>query len=188
MWLTMKLDDYQTGAIRTAIYPASLTYPALGLCGEIGELTKARGDNVSKEIGDCLWYVANTAHDANLSMSEVCERKAFSDIRLASIFCGDKALRRKSVNSLWTCELHEMIWIQAGVVAENVKKTIRDDDGSLQEARRENIRLALKQIVVGLSAIARKYDLNLKTCAEMNLDKLRSREERGKLKGDGDER
>lgn len=174
----MKLNDYQTGAIRTAIYPGKLAYPTLGLCGEVGELTAAcilkDKKNTPKEIGDVLWYVANVAADAGLQLSEVCKRKTFSYRNKARFW--DRA------------EACENLTVEAGVVAENVKKTIRDHDGVLQENRQANIKRALKAVVLALASIARDSETTLEKCAKMNLDKLRSRQERGKLKGSGDDR
>lgn len=84
----MDIDDYQTAAKATAVYPEQYTviYPALGLCGESGEVAekvkKILRDNggeisaerrleLSKEIGDCMWYVAALATDLGLSCSDI---------------------------------------------------------------------------------------------------------------------
>lgn len=83
-------DRYQAEARKTAVYPTHLVgiYPALGLCGEAGEVAEKikklhRDDHgvlsleflvaLKKELGDVLWYVANLAEDYNISLSEVVD-------------------------------------------------------------------------------------------------------------------
>ena len=63
----MTLSSYQKAASGTAIYPTqhAITYPALGLAGEAGEVANKvkkiiRDGKLDKaalkgEIGDCLW-------------------------------------------------------------------------------------------------------------------------------------
>lgn len=87
----MKFKQYQDIARTTAIYPPEhrITYPALGLAGEAGEVAekvkKSIRDHqgmwtpdgkqaVAKELGDILWYVANLASDLGLSMQEIAEQ------------------------------------------------------------------------------------------------------------------
>ena len=85
----MDLSDYQRCSRATAVYPgagANLTYPALGLCGEAGEvaekvkkairddggvLTPDRRDALAAELGDVLWYVAQVATEAGLDLDAV---------------------------------------------------------------------------------------------------------------------
>ena len=87
----MKLSDYQRKSRATAIYPnagANLIYPTLGLCGEAGEvaekikkmvrddegvLSADRRENLAKELGDVLWYVAQLATEADLDLDEIAE-------------------------------------------------------------------------------------------------------------------
>jgi NTP pyrophosphatase (non-canonical NTP hydrolase) len=105
----VKLLEYQTGAKATAIYPSPLIYPALGLCGEIGELIQAVVDDSgqqTKEAGDVLWYIANTAADADLALDDVAGRKTFP-----------KEPKGGWKISQVLCDLS----IQAGIVAEHVK-------------------------------------------------------------------
>lgn len=80
----MNFNDYQDQANDTAIYPSSarLTYPALGLTGEAGEVAdkikKIIRDNrtldakerveIAKEVGDVLWYIAALARDLGIDM------------------------------------------------------------------------------------------------------------------------
>lgn len=83
----MDLADYQARSRATAVYPdagANLTYPALGLCGEAGEvaekikktlrddagvLTDERRDALAAELGDVLWYVAQVATEAGIDLA-----------------------------------------------------------------------------------------------------------------------
>lgn len=85
----MDFAEYQRRARQTAIYPASgenLMYPALGLCGEAGEvaeiikrvqrddggqLTADRRHALSRELGDVLWYAAALATEAGLDLAEI---------------------------------------------------------------------------------------------------------------------
>ena len=86
----MKLNDYQSKAVTTAVYPKdnALPYLALGLSGEAAEVANKvkkilRGDydndpekaeealhNISMELGDTLWYIAVLASelDTNLEL------------------------------------------------------------------------------------------------------------------------
>ena len=172
----MKLNEYQDAAISTAIYPGRLYYPTLGLAGEAGELMAVclmkDEENIVKETGDCLWYVANVAHDAGL---------ALSDIRFSW---------KKSKHLCWdSMEACKYLTVNVGKVAENVKKTFRDNAGELTDARRKNIKKALGDILQLLSCVSLGgAGVTLERCAEINIDKLRSRQERGKLGGDGDSR
>jgi NTP pyrophosphatase (non-canonical NTP hydrolase) len=83
------LSDYQRRSRATAIYPGlgeSLAYPALGLCGEAGEVAelvkKALRDDggtlgqerralLEKELGDVLWYLAQVATEAGLDLDAI---------------------------------------------------------------------------------------------------------------------
>lgn len=174
----MKLDEYQEGAKSTAIYPGTLAYPTIGLVGELGELMAAceSEDNLTiyKEISDVLWYIANVANDAGLKLSEVCGRKTFPTESTVNVDC-------------WYTT-GEVLWMVVGTIAENVKKTIRDCKGVLPEKRRNAIKKALKSVIGILAEFATDYDTTLEQCAILNLEKLRSRQERGVLNGDGDNR
>lgn len=84
-------DVYQDHADQTAIYPDkgdNLYYPALGLAGEAGEVcekikkifrdqngfcTEANVEELTKELGDVLWYVSCLATEINISLSIIAE-------------------------------------------------------------------------------------------------------------------
>ena len=88
----MNFTEYQNVALSTAIYPKKYEtiYPALGLCGEAGEVAEKikkgiRDDlhnwpdeqfkaDLTKELGDVLWYVAALASDLDISLNEIAEK------------------------------------------------------------------------------------------------------------------
>lgn len=75
---------YQDEARKTAIYPNNykVTYPLLGLTGEVGEfankykkvirdgITLDRKD-LESELGDILWYLSNLASDLGISLDAI---------------------------------------------------------------------------------------------------------------------
>jgi NTP pyrophosphatase (non-canonical NTP hydrolase) len=86
----VELSDYQRLSRRTAQYPreAWLSYPALGLVGEAGEVAEhvkrvlredagrvsaPRRAALAKELGDVLWYLAGLASELGLDLDEIAE-------------------------------------------------------------------------------------------------------------------
>lgn len=87
---SMFFYSYQDRAALTAIYPESsrIIYPALGLAGEAGEVAnkikkvlrdhqgnvpEEMKQDLKKELGDVLWYVAALATDLHLDLDEIAE-------------------------------------------------------------------------------------------------------------------
>lgn len=83
---------------------------------------------------------------------------------------------------------------EAGEVAGVIKKYIRgdydnpDDEGQAYKTMREKISKELGDVMWYLSACAHEFNFTLDEIAQMNLDKLADRKERGVIKGNGDER
>jgi NTP pyrophosphatase (non-canonical NTP hydrolase) len=97
----MTLNEYQTAAHTTACYPTeglmSIVYPTLGLAGEAGEVadkikkvirrngafTPEVKQEIAKELGDVLWYVAALSRElgfdlealAQMNLSKLADRK-----------------------------------------------------------------------------------------------------------------
>lgn len=86
----MNFSEYQEKARSTAIYPPEMAriYPTLGLAGEAGEVAEKvkkiirdKGnnfdevdvENIKKELGDVIWYVANIAFDFGINLQDVAE-------------------------------------------------------------------------------------------------------------------
>ena len=84
-----RFDYYQEKAKLTAVYPnqgGNFIYTALGLAGEAGEvankakkiirdnggaLTPEMSEDLQKELGDVLWYVAQCATELGVPLSHV---------------------------------------------------------------------------------------------------------------------
>lgn len=81
----MNFSEYQTMALKTAIYPKALGlyYTALGLSGETGEVAEKvkklirdgtiDRQSMKKELGDVLWYLAAMSHELGIDLQDVAE-------------------------------------------------------------------------------------------------------------------
>ena len=85
----MHLNDYQTAALRTAAprdHTNEVFHLLLGLCGEAGEIaekakkivrdqssdfSKIDTDDLAKELGDVLWYVAVLADHFDITLDDI---------------------------------------------------------------------------------------------------------------------
>ena len=77
---------------------------------------------------------------------------------------------------------------EAGEVCEKIKKIMRDKGGVISEEDSIELSKELGDVLWYVSALACEINVSLSTVAEENLDKLNSRQERGKLQGSGDNR
>jgi NTP pyrophosphatase (non-canonical NTP hydrolase) len=77
---------------------------------------------------------------------------------------------------------------EAGELAGKVKKIFRDKGGVIAPADREALKGELGDVLWYLAQIATELDLSLDEVAAANLEKLFSRLERDKIRGDGDDR
>ena len=87
----MDFNDYQTKSRKTAKYPVighAVIYPTLGLANEAGEVAgkikkvfrdkggvigEAEREALKSELGDVLWYLAQTCTELEISLDEVAE-------------------------------------------------------------------------------------------------------------------
>ncbi len=77
---------------------------------------------------------------------------------------------------------------EAGEVAGKIKKIFRDKGGMIGEADREALQAELGDVLWYLAQVATELGLSLEEIAEGNIAKLRDRQARGKIQGDGDNR
>lgn len=186
--------DYCVFTGTTAVYPQHVAaeYLALGLCSEAAEcvelLYKRNGSNyrlgteLGSELGDVAWYTARLAYTYEFDFAELVNTA--------------KKLYATTVHDIET--LLAKLTVEAGLIAGKVKKQLRDGhtwNGEQREDARTYIRVRLIQsIVLSMhvtdwlyahhSAEYSSYDKLLK----MNRMKLESRQQRGVLRGDGNQR
>jgi NTP pyrophosphatase (non-canonical NTP hydrolase) len=86
--------------------------------------------------------------------------------------------------------LHWVLGIngEAGEVAEKVKKIIRDKNGVISPEDKQELAKEVGDVLWYLAVFADYLDIPLETIAKNNLEKLRSRKDRGVLGGSGDNR
>jgi NTP pyrophosphatase (non-canonical NTP hydrolase) len=77
---------------------------------------------------------------------------------------------------------------EAGEVAGKIKKVFRDKDGQVSQETREALKAELGDVLWYIAQVATELDLSLEEIAGYNIAKLYDRLERGKIKGDGDNR
>jgi len=88
----MTFQEYQTESRKTAIYPNkdnNFIYPTLGLAGEAGEVAEKikkvlrdgngvvsdeKKEEITKELGDVMWYVANLSTELKISLEDVVQK------------------------------------------------------------------------------------------------------------------
>lgn len=85
----MKFKEYEEFVKGIKVYPEkhAITYPIMGLVGELGEVAEKykkflRGDEGSgfqnaelmkKELGDVLWYLTSLADDLGFTLEDVAQ-------------------------------------------------------------------------------------------------------------------
>lgn len=87
----MDFKEYQKKSRVTALYPNqgnNFIYPVLGLTGEAGEVaekikkvirdnngvvSEERREEIKKELGDVLWYMAQLATELGLDLDDVAQ-------------------------------------------------------------------------------------------------------------------
>lgn len=186
----VKWNEYQQGALSTAIYPLKreLEYTVLGLCSEVGEVGEAYAAGkhgwgyrdadlrlLKKEIGDCFWYVAAVADALDLTLEEVALYG--ETLGLEGVF---------APNSRGLTVL--AIVAESSAMAGVVKKAIRDNEGFVDTVARVKLVQALYRTVWLLDGLCHHFATNRHVVMVENLNKLADRKQRGVLQGSGDNR
>lgn len=77
---------------------------------------------------------------------------------------------------------------EAGEVAGKIKKVFRDKGGEISAETREALKAELGDVLWYIAQVATELNLSLDEIAEHNIAKLYDRLERGKIRGEGDNR
>lgn len=195
MIFLFKPDDYTQEIAKLAFYPhksegnvGALIYCVLGLTGETSEttekcldlvntpLTLEEKQEVTKELGDVLWYSTRTIVELGSSIVEV----------------------RKQSTGLGSDVQHDLVTSILGLasvsgkLAEVLKKILRDDDSSffdpIADSKKDTMLVAMGDVLWWLEQCAFHVCGSLAEVAQANLEKLNSRNRRGVLAGSGDNR
>ena len=77
---------------------------------------------------------------------------------------------------------------EAGEVADKVKKVIRDNNQEFTDEKKRQIALEISDVLWYCATLSHDIGYTLEDIAQMNVDKLASRQQRNKIGGSGDER
>ena len=190
----MEPNEYQNFAAETAFYPGrsaglpsdcdhgnilkcvpiafpGYAYTALGLVGELGEVLFLLPDDnehvnksaIRKELGDVFWYLSQFSMEIGVPYTKLFPaHQVLIDKTDIPILCGE------------ICEL--------------VKKAIRDNFGKTTPDFINKCVSYLTQINVWLCHICESIGYTKEDIWEENVNKLRSRKDRGVLGGSGNDR
>lgn len=177
-------EQYIEQTHRTAEYPEdrALTYLALGVVGEVGEAkrkafglppsTHLQSKALAQELGDAYWYVSEMYG----LLEEHRPRESYSFNTPGRMDWGEGQ------------DLLEDALDASASLAEAVKKAIRND-GGLTEERERMVCELLHQIRDDLRGACFHLGLGGEDVVlTRNVEKLTGRQEKGTIKGCGDER
>ncbi len=77
---------------------------------------------------------------------------------------------------------------EAGEVTDKMKKVIRDKGGIIDAGMKKELAKEIGDALWYVSQLSAELGLTLDDVASANIEKLKSRQQRGKLNGDGDNR
>tara|TARA_R100000995_G_scaffold78704_2_gene49451 strand:- start:923 stop:1246 length:324 start_codon:yes stop_codon:yes gene_type:complete len=77
---------------------------------------------------------------------------------------------------------------EVGELMNQIKKIYRDDNGKISMVRKTDLKKEIGDVLWYLARVADDLDIDLTEAVEINLDKLSSRMDRGKIGGSGDNR
>jgi NTP pyrophosphatase (non-canonical NTP hydrolase) len=181
--IRLKLDEYQVNAYKTALYKQKKIYPALKLMGESGEITEKVGkilrdfdgdfDNpetkqeLAKELGDVMWYVAAICTDYGVKLSEYAHPRKAQDVN--KLYEGIDVIKMSARIAAQACYVMELIILS-------------------DITRMDNIIIQTGKMVELIQKFAHMIGYILEEIMDMNINKLSSRMTRGKIHGSGDNR
>lgn len=77
---------------------------------------------------------------------------------------------------------------EAGEVANQAKKILRDDNGEVTEERKDKLAKEIGDVLWYIARMADELELDLDEVATENLSKLQDRQRNNRLRGSGDDR
>lgn len=77
---------------------------------------------------------------------------------------------------------------EAGEVSDKVKKVLLDNSGEFTDERKKQIMMELGDVMWYCAVLARDLGYSLQDVCQSNYEKLKSRQQRNKIHGEGDNR
>ena len=77
---------------------------------------------------------------------------------------------------------------EVGELMNQIKKIYRDDNGKISTVRKTDLKKEIGDVLWYIARVADDLNIDLTEAVELNLEKLNSRMERGKIGGSGDDR
>mgnify|MGYP000311183050 CR=1 FL=1 len=77
---------------------------------------------------------------------------------------------------------------EAGEIAEKMKKIVRDKEGKISEEDRKEILKEAGDVLWYISRLAQSLNSSIEEVAQINMEKVKSRKDRGAIQGEGDNR
>jgi hypothetical protein len=196
---TLTLRQYEDFGAQTAVYPevgtgsiTAVAYCALGLAGEAGEIALKVDDlafadtpelrmKIVAEVGDFLWYVPRLRVElSNAHFDDTTFLDYEKEVLKASVY----STGRGSRDAVAHCALQ--LAGRAAHISNKVKKLLRDGDSpSKRVAILDEADNCLRYAPRLLHELA---EAHIGEIALANIFKLADRQNRGTLRGDGDNR
>jgi NTP pyrophosphatase (non-canonical NTP hydrolase) len=159
------LVRYQSEAARLAVYPemrrGAIIY--LGIVGESIEVMEVvhgqpASDELERELGDVLWYVAAICDELGLSMATIVQD-------------GIESTRFTTTREFPKTWARAMV-VHAGRISECFKKHLRDQDKVLRDDRMATIVECLEELTARVHLVAKADSSSLEQVVSRNLEKL----------------
>ena len=197
--------EYHEKAQRSVIYPKEigLQYCAIKLDGEIGEVneligkafrddkghfTRKRKRAISKEQGDCLWYIAGVCENLGFNIEQIATIHEPTTVILCETF---RAFQKASSGGVCCPTGKDIldIGLKAAYHAGRVARFVYYKDDCGPNGKEFNKMLfELCSILMCLSAMCDRLKLSLDLIAKQNIRKLATRQRKGLLGGSGSDR
>lgn len=163
------LGSYKKAALATAFYPRfgdNILYPIIAVFEECGELVEkleiaSPHTEIAKELGDVLWYCAMVYHELDEDFIFTVEKTYMTPLKLM---------------------------IELSKAAGIIKKSQRDQDGVLTEDKKKELLVYMDFVLSFVHNVGNQIDFTIQEICDMNIKKIESRQARGQLSGQGDNR
>jgi NTP pyrophosphatase (non-canonical NTP hydrolase) len=178
------LEEYRIFTRSVSVYPKEkgTLYCSLGLQNEIGEFIttinekKFDKQRFIKEAGDVMWYITRLMDELNIPI----ENQNFYSKEFEALYAFPRKEIDMDIMRYRLLEMEERLGTAYGVI----KKSVRGD-GKFSEVRFVD---AMRSMFTSFIIILATANVKLEQVMFENVRKLSSRDERGVVMGDGDDR